>query len=231
VSGVVKAEVQAVRELKTAVTRYSQQLREAAAAARREMSAAEANARDAVDQRRSQVNRATQELQQAQEALRRTPEVRRDEFRRAVVAAEHRARQAQQGLAQARKAGQVLSTASSELLKTLQMAEASVAEQSSAAARILASLDGKLAEITGGGVGSFVRNTVTSIGVAAEIAIATVDVSKLAGNVSQGHLPTADHVTSISEMSDLQAEEQQQLWRDAESHRQHGSPSGGETIA
>jgi len=225
VSDVVKAEVRAVRTLKKAVTRYTEQLSTAAHAARREMADAETKAGELVEHRRRQMNRAVQELLQAKDAMARATDEKREDCRRAMVAAEERAGQLKQELERARRAGQITATASSDLLKALQTAEAAVSEQSSADSSILASLDSKLSDITGGGIGAFVRNTVTSIGIAAEITIATMDISKAAGNFSQGRLPTADHINSIAELRDMQDQEQQQLWRDAESERQEHDAS------
>jgi hypothetical protein len=216
VSDLIKADARAVRALRAGVTRYAERLRAAAAVARREMAAAEGAARDAADLQRSKLSRATEDLQRAKAAANCAPEDRRAELQRAVAAAQQLADQARKDLDRARKAGQILAEASRDLLKTLHAAEATVAEQSSAAASILASLDGKLAEITGGTFGSAVRHALATAGTAAQLAVATMDVSKLAGNVSQGLLPTAEHVTSTAQLTDLEAGHQQQLWRESE---------------
>jgi chromosome segregation ATPase len=218
VSDLIKADARAVRALSAGVTRYADRLRAAAAAARQEMAAAQQAALDAADRQRSRLNRATEDLQQAKAAAASAPEDRRAELQRVVAAAQQHFDQARQDLDRARQAGKNLADASHDLLKTLQAAEATVAGQSSAAASILASLDGKLAEITSGSFGSVVRHALATAGTAAQLAVATMDVSKLAGNVSQGMLPTADHVTSTAQLTDLEAGHQQQLWRESKEH-------------
>ncbi len=176
------------------------------------------------------MERAVRDAQQAHEALSRGHDERRGDNQRVLAEAEQRVRSSTHSLEQARKAGQLLEVASSELLKVIQLAEVAVSEQSSAAASILSSLDAKLGEITNGGFGASVLHAVIEFGVAAEMALAVVDVSKLAGNVSQGYLPTADHVTSISQMSAEQTQKNEQIWRESETHRHH-SAGEEETIA
>jgi chromosome segregation ATPase len=216
VSDVVKAEVRAVRQLKQSITSGTEQLREAVRKARREMAATKTRTQDAVDQRRSHVARAQKELQRAREELTRAPEQARDGRHQAVIAAQQRLSQAQQQLDQARRADKLTASASSDLLAVLQVVDAAVAEQSSAASSILASLDGKLTELTGGGFGAFLGRVGTTVAVVAEVATATVDVAKLAGNVSQGRIPTADQVTSTSQLAELRTEQAHQLYQDAQ---------------
>ena len=212
----VKADVRAVRALRSGVARYADQLRASAAAARRDIAAAEAACEEATEQRRTHATRASLDLAALREAARRPDGQQRTQDPRAIAQAEQRLARAEHDLAQARAASRAVSTTASELAKVLQAVDATVYEHSSATASMLASLDGKLSEITGGGVAAFVRGTVTSIGVAAELAVASADLSQLAGNVSQGHLPTAETVTSAAQMNERHAEQLQQLWRDAE---------------
>lgn len=218
-SDLIKADVRAVRALRVGVTRYAEQMRAAAASARREMAAAQAAAREAADRKRRELSRAVADLQQATAAADRTPADRRAGARHAVSAAQQRADQARQDLDRVHRAGRLLADASGDLVRTLQAAEATVAGQSSAASAILASLDGKLSEITGGGFGSAARHALATAGVAAQLAVAAMDVTRLAGDVSQGRLPAADHVTSASQLTELEGGRQQQLWREAEERK------------
>lgn len=67
--------------------------------------------------------------------------------------------------------------------------------------------------------GQMARRALSIGAVGAQLAVSAVDVSKLAGNVSQGYLPTAEHFSTTSEMTENQTEGAQQLWRDNEEHR------------
>jgi len=212
---VVKNEVRAVRDLKGAVTRYAEQIRDASADSRREVAAADHEARDAVERRRLQLHRAEQALQQARTALAQCQE-NCGGLQRAAAAAQERQAQAKRQFDNARRAAQLTSSAQSDLLKVLQTIDGVVGENSSVASAALTSLDSKLSQLPHFDLGAAVHNALVGTGVAAEIAGSAMGVSKLAGNVSQGALPTADHVASISQVQDLQSEDGQQLWKEVE---------------
>jgi hypothetical protein len=225
-SEAVKAEVRAVRALKHGVAKYAEAVRDASTTARHEVAAVVDKLTGEVERRRGQHNQVVQDLQRARDALRRAAPDRQEACQRAVAAAEAHVAQTKRRLDRARQALQISSTASSEMLKTVQTSEETVAQHSTAASSVLESLDIKLSEIVGGGLGAQFRNAVKTLGVAAELAVSTVDVSRLAGNVAQGSVPTAAHVTSISEMADSRTEDEQQLWRDVETDRRRENSEG-----
>lgn len=221
----VKAEAQAVRQLRHAVSRYAEQLREVLAQSRREVAMAERNAQDAVAQRVADVRRAEQELQAAQAALAGCQE-NCGGLARAVNAAQQLVARAKLQLEHARQAAQLLAVAQSDLLKVLQHVEASIGEHSSVASSALASLDAKLSQLPHFDLGAAVHGLVLGAGVAAGLATSTMDLSKLAGNVSQGAIPTDDQITSISQMNDTQTEQGQQQWREVETENVKRRDSG-----
>ena len=184
-SDVVKAEVQAVRDLKRGVSRYADRLRDVATDARREAQAAEQGARESVEAQRLRVTKRESEVRRAKEALARCPEERRREFEQAARSAERQATLARQDLDRARKAEQAVAAAMGDLRKVICSVESVVADHSSAATAALATLDTKLSEITSGGVAAFARGALVTLGVAAEVATTVVDGATLIGYVSQ----------------------------------------------
>ena len=227
----VKNEVSAVRDLRGAVRRYAEHIRDADADSRREVAAADHEAREAVERRRSQLHRAEQELRQARSALAQCQE-NCGGLQRAVADAQERQAQAKRQFDNARRAAQLTSSAQSDLLKVLQTIDAVVGEHSSVASSALATLEIRLCQLPHFDLGAAVHNALLGTGVAAEIAVSAMGISKLAGNVSQGALPTADHVESISQVQDLQAEDGQQLWKEVElDNRKRGYADDGEVEA
>lgn len=218
-SDVVKAEVRAVRDLKRGVSRYADQVRDVVADARREAKEAERSAREAVDASRSRLKKAEAALGRARDDLARCPEERRREYQSAVRAAEDRAAAARKEVEQARKAESAVVAATADLAKVLSMAEAAVGDQSSAATSALAVLDTKLSEISSAELATFARDAIVTFGIAAEVATTVVDGATLVGNVSQGSIPTADRITSTSQMEKLVTERDQQLWAEVELDR------------
>lgn len=215
-SDAVKAEVRAVRDLRTGINSYAEQLREAITSARREMAAVLANAEQEVERRRRTHLRAQQELQAAQEALRRATDEAVAACRAAVAAAQARESEARQRLEAARRAHRRLGEVSRDLLRVFQHADGAVSQHGSASSSILASLDSKLGEITRGGLAARAKSAITTVGVVAEVAITVMDVSKAAGNVSQGRIPTADRPTTLTEMAEDRQNDDHQLWREVE---------------
>lgn len=218
-SDVVKAEVRAVRDLKRGVARYADQVRDVVADARREAKEAERTAREAVDAGRSRLKKCEAAVGRARDDLARCPEERRREYQSAVRSAEDRAEAASREVDQARKAERAVVAATSDLAKVLSMAEAAVGDQSSAATSALAVLDRKLSEISSGGFATFARDAIVTLGVVAEVATTVVDGATLVGNVSQGSIPTANQITSTSQMEELVTERDQQLWAEVELDR------------
>jgi len=201
-SDVTHAELQAVRELRNAVSRYAGQLRDVMAGVRRDAAIRQQRAQELVAQRQSRLNRAARDLQQAPA----------------------RVDQARHELDRARKAAQMISAARSDLLKTLQHLEAVVGEQSSVSAAALATLEARLAEIVGGRLG----RALTTLGVAAEVSVASVNVAKLAGDVTQGYLAPAEPPASMSQLQDQQVGHQQELYQESEALRldRHSEDTG-----
>jgi hypothetical protein len=208
----VKAEVKAVRDLRDAVTRYAEQMRDAMAEARRSAAALVKRTEANLQQRKSRLDRAMRDLQQAQAALAACRDPKQSAaLQRAVTAAKAHADEARQFFAYAQKAATIASTAQSDLLKSTQAIEAVVGEHSSVSSSALASLEGKVTEIDlHEPAGKRISRAITVIGVAAEISMATANFARTVGDASQGHLPTADHPASISEMRPEQARQEQE---------------------
>ncbi|MGY1802956.1 hypothetical protein ACI78T_06720 [Blastococcus sp. SYSU D00922] len=225
-SDVIKAERHAVQQLQKAVVRYAERLRDAAAVARREAAVAQARAQQVVDGRRAVADRAAAELEHARQAAGRAPEAQRAQAQQAIAAAQQRLQRALHELHAARRAAATLAAACSDLVVSLQAAEAAVSEQGSAASAILGGLQSKLAEISGDSFGGALRGALTTIGVAAEVLVGTVDVATVVGNASQGALPTAQRVTSVSQREEQRVGEQQQLWKEVEVEQRKRSNGG-----
>ena len=215
----VKAEVKAVRDLRDAVTRYAGQMLDAMAAARHDAAALVKRTEANLQQRKSRLDRAMRELHQAQAALAACRDPKQAAaLQRAVTVATALADEARQFYAYAQKAVRIAATAQSDLLKTVQALQAVVGEHASLSSSVLTSLEGRLAEIDmRGSPGTGISRAITAIGVTAEIAMATINLAHTAGNASQGRLPTADRFTSISQMQQDQARQQQDNYADSES--------------
>jgi len=99
----------------------------------------------------------------------------------------------------------------------VQAVEGVVGEHSSVSSSVLASLEGRLAEIDmGWSLGRRIRTMITTVGVTAEISMAGANLAHIVGDASQGRLPTADRNTSISEMRQDQARQQQENYADVD---------------
>jgi hypothetical protein len=225
----VQAEVKAVRDLRNAVTRYAEQMRETMAAARHDAAALVKRTEANLQQRKSRLERAMRELQQAQAALAACRDPKQSAtLHRAVVVAKAHADETRQLHAYAQKAARIAAAAQSDLLKTMQALEAVVGEHSS-----VSSLEGRLAEIDiRGSVGTGISRTITAIGVAAEIWMAAANFGRVVGDVSQGRLPTADRLTSISEMRQEQERQEQETYAvaDAKWQEDHSGEVPGHDI-
>jgi len=229
----VKAEVRAARALKQGVGRYAEQIRGAAAQARREIAAADRKAQEALERRRSEVRKREQELRQAQAALR---QCRQDcgGLRRQAEAAAQRLADASQALGRARKAAQLTATAQSDLLKTLQNIEAAVGEHSSVASSALASLDSKLASLPHFDLGSAAHDLLAGTAVTVEVLAAVSSFGRLAGDAAQAvnvNFPIRDH--SVAEMAEHQRDQEADyvIKKDAEDQERMNSGERRETTA
>ncbi len=140
----VKAEARAVSTLRGAVLRYSDHLRDISQNARADVAAIVAKASDEATRRQGAVQRCEQDLARADRLSRQRPELAH-----AAVAARRALDEARGSLDRARKAAQLVSAAQSELAKSLNHVDSTVAEHSSVAASTLASLDEKLASLNG----------------------------------------------------------------------------------
>jgi hypothetical protein len=219
------AEVKAIRNLRKAVIRYAEQMREATAAARHDAAAPVKRTAANLQQRKNHLERAIHELQQAQVALAACRDPRQlAALQRAVTVAQAHADEARQFHAYAQKAARIAETAQSDLLKTMQALETIVGEHSSVSSSALASLEDRLAEIDmRGSVGKEISRGLKEIsrglkvaGVTAEVVIAAHSFANIVGDASQGRLPTADRVTSISEMQQEQARQEEELYEDSD---------------
>jgi hypothetical protein len=214
----VKTEVKAVRDLRDAVTRYAEQMRDAMAAARHDAAALVKRTEANLQQRKSRLDRAMRELQQARAALAACRDPKQEAtLRRAVTAANAYADEARQFWSYAQQAARIAATAQSDLLKTIQVLEAVVGERSSLSSSVLARLEGRLAEIDMRGSPRMgISRAITVVRVAAEISMAAPNFAHIVGDALQGGLPTADRFTSISQMQQDQARQQQENYAQSE---------------
>jgi len=214
----VKAEVKAVRDLRHAVARYAEQMRDAMAAARHDAAALVKRTETNLRQRKSRLDRAMRELQQAQADLAACRDPKdATTLRRAVTVANAHADEMGQLYANARKAAGIAATTESNLLKTVQVLEAAVGEHSSVSASALATLERRLAEIdTRGSLGTRINRAMAAGGIAVEIPMLAASLGHTIGDASQGNLPTADRFTSISEMRNDQTRQQQENYAESD---------------
>ena len=254
---IVRNEVNAVRSLKTGITRYSQQIRAAVASARGDLRAAQSKAEDNLERRRKEVRRAEREVAEAQAAVARV----HDE--RDYASAEKRIRVAMHWLAEAggaadraQRAVQAIASIQTELGGALQTAEHTVAQQSLVTSSALANLEAKLRELPhtdrGSGVrhvvaagvagselphtdrGSRVRHVVAGGVIFIELATASMNLGRMTSNAlaSAGiNLPSRD--TSITQMAENDLEEAKEyvVTSMAERDRRIQSGEDEETIA
>lgn len=215
-SETVRAESHSVRDLKRAIFRYSEELRVAITMAKREAASAETDFREAVDQQRVCLRHAESDVRIAQDALSRSSLEDTQQCSRTLCDAQVRALDQARRLESSLSAERRASYALHDLLQVVAHVEATIADQTSTAASALLELDVKLSEITSPHAAAFVKNAVVSLGVAAQVATAAVDLATLAGNVSQGALPTSDRVTSTSQLQDLTTARDANIWAEVE---------------
>lgn len=232
---IVRNEVNAVRSLKTGITRYSQQIQAAVTSARRDLRAAQAQAEDNLERRRKEVQRAEREVAEAQAAAARI----HDE--RSYASAEQRIRVAMHWLAETRHAAnraqravEAIASIQTELASALQTAEHTVAQQSSVTSSALASLDAKLRELPHTDPGSRMRHALADGLIGIELATASMNLGRITSNAlaSAGiNLPSRD--TSITQMAENNLEEAEEyvITSTAERDRRIQSGEDEETIA
>lgn len=212
----VRAEVKSVRELKHGVSRYAEDLRAATSAIRREATAVERQTAEAVQQRRRRLQQAQAEVRGAEDALARCSEDRTRECERALREARQRSFAAGRRLDVAARAERQTTAEMHDLLRIVGVVEAAVADHSSASTSVLLELEVKLSEITAGGAAAVAKNALVTFGIAAQVIGTGADVAKLAGNVSQGALPTAERITSTSQLQDWLGDRDEQAWAESE---------------
>jgi hypothetical protein len=203
----VKNEIHAVRTLQGAVARYAEQLRGVIAHARREVTAADTRAHEAVERRRSELHRRETELKAAQTQLARCQE-NCGGLQQRVHAADQRCAEARQQLELARKAAGITASARSDLNKAMAGTEATVGEQSSIAAAALASLGTKLAALTGRNLGHALHNLGTGTIIGVKITTAAIDVSRIGADAAAAfnvNLPSRD--TGIAQIVEHQRDQ------------------------
>lgn len=213
---VINAEVKSVRDLKHAMSRYSEDLRAATSAIRRQATVIERQTAEAVEQRRRRHQQVQAEVRDAEEALARSPEERSRECERALREARQRSSAAAQRLDVAVRAERQTTEAMHNLSRIVGVVEAAVADHSSASASALLELEVKLSEITSGGAAAVAKNALVTLATAAQVIGTGADVAKLAGNVSQGALPTAEQITSTPQLQEWAADRDEQAWAESE---------------
>lgn len=204
----VKTEVHAVRELRSAVARYAEQLRGVIADARRESAAADTRAQEAVEGRRSELRRRESELKVAEASLARCRE-NCGRLQQQVKAAERRCAEARQLLEHARRAARITAGARSDLVKTMAAIEATVGEHSSISSAALASLDAKLAALPHGSLGQAVRSFAAGSIIGVKVVTTAMDVSRIGADAAAAfnvNLPPRD--TGIAQLVEHQQEQQ-----------------------
>lgn len=161
----IRNERNAVSMLRSAVSRYAENLREAMVQARRDVAARQRDAEGVVEQRRDQLKHADREVQQARAAL---SQCRFDcgGLEHRVVAASQRQSQCTQELAKARRGAQLIAQAQHELSSVMQGIESRVGEHSSVASSALADLGSRLTALGGGSNGSWQRISGVAVGLA-----------------------------------------------------------------
>jgi len=228
-SEAVKAEVKAVRDLRNAVIRYAERMRDAMAGARRDAAALLKRAEENLQQRKARMDRAMRELQQARAALAACRDPRRAAAQQCAVAeAKAHADETRQACVRAQQAVRIAAAAQSDLLKTMQSLEAVVGEHSSVSSSALASLEGKLAEIdVGGSVGHGIVHGLKAAAVTADLLRMSFHVGE--GTIAPVYQTTAERFTSMSQVLDEKAAHLQQDWgdNDLEQREEHSGEVPG----
>jgi hypothetical protein len=208
----VKAEISALRLLRDAVTRYAGQMRDAMDAARRDAATLVKRAEEAQRRRRIALDRALRDLQQAQATLATCPDPRQAAvLRKSVSAAKAYADEAQRMHAYASKAVHTATEAQSNLLKTMQAVAVAVAEDASVAAKALAEIAGKLAEIDPGSGLSRVSGTGRHLIREGLMVAGTLhEITKASGAavpLPPGYQPVTPPVQTVSEIQHKESEQ------------------------
>lgn len=215
--------------LRHGIERYAEHIRETAARARREMAAADRNAQEAVERGRSELRHREEGLKRAQAALTQGlhgPQQDCSGLRQQVQAAGQRHAEAMQRLDRARQAARITAEAQSDLIKAMQVVEATVSEHGSLAASALASLDAKIAELPRPGAGHalssarlaagpapkpsyWLLNKTAEMAVAIKIMALVMNFVPVAGDAARAagfNQPVRDH--SITGMEKRQTQQQ-----------------------
>jgi hypothetical protein len=173
----VKAEVDAVRALAVAVSRYAEHLQNVAASARASARAADALIQAALEERRQHMDRAVAALRRAEDALNRSAK-NCGGLAHAVNRAQKEFEHAEHEYHQAQRAAGIMATATAKLLRSIHAAEAIVGQQASVSSAALAELAALLAEIAGSGHASWWQNAIVGLGFAATSVTGTSYIAK-----------------------------------------------------
>ena len=180
----VKAEVGAVKALRSGVTAFSSTLRSTAASAVRETASALQQAKDQLEQRRRRLDGCLRVLQAAERALAQCKE-NCGGLQQAVAAARRDHDLARRQHSAAQKAVQLIETAHRDLARQASAVANVVQDQGSVASSALADLDAKPRKLPDLGLGATIRHGAMIAGVLAQVAVAASDLAPLAGNFAQ----------------------------------------------
>lgn len=207
-SETIKAEVQAIRDLRDAVGRYAEQLRAAMAGARRQAAVLTRKAEQVRAQRKAALDHARRDLARTQADLAGCRDERQvAALQRAANVASARAEEAQAAYSRAGQAVRIAEEVQSNLAKTVQALAAVVGQHASVAASILTTLDEKVDKIdVDGSASTRAAGAFRGLAVGMEVLMAAHNFTGIAGDVSQGRLPFTDRFTSTSQQQENYAE-------------------------
>lgn len=215
-TGSVRATVEEVETVRTALTRHAERVRGVADSARGDAARMRADVEAEISRRRQRLARATQETREAEIALSRCREGCGG-LVQAVTAARRAQEQAQRELGDAQAAGRRFEQAAAELVATVRSAVATIEEHTSRGIARCTELIGKLTEIQASGkhanLSSVFSGALTSAQVALAITEAAADVGKVLP--ANTFLAPPPHQTSISQSVDDQTRHNQELYEGA----------------
>jgi hypothetical protein len=215
VSDPVNAEVDAVRALAIAVSRYAEHLQNVAASARASARAADARVQQALEERRTRLDRASGALRQAEDALNHCAQ-NCGGLAQAVNRAQKQFEDAKHAYQQARRAARVMETATAELHRSIHAAEAVVGQQAAISSAALAELQARLSEIAGPGHASWWQNAIGGIGIAV---VSVTGASHAASSVINPFIAPPENNVTIAQRRDEHLAEQEQLWVEMENKK------------
>lgn len=215
----IKIDVHSVRGLRTAVSRYTEEIQRTSAQSRKRVAAADQIARHAVEQRRAERQKREADLKQARETLARC-QGNCGGLQRDVALASERLKVATAALTRARKAEQMTAETQRDLAQALRAIESKVSDHASAAASALADLEARLAALPRSGVTDTLRGIAVGVATFSTVATAIPDAAHIVGNAiaASGH-PNAFANSSLAEFRQESSAQEQGHWADAELER------------